>query len=461
MKNKIIYYVLFFYVIVGALTIYFFNGTGDSGDSIMHYLFAKYAPRHPELFFNHWAKPLYVLLACPFAQIGFIGMKAFNLIATTFTIFFTYKIAQHLNFKNELIVAVLLIACPLGFTLTFSGLTEPLLELLVVISFYFLISDKTALAVSILSFTPFVRYEGYIFIGIAALYLILKKQWKYMPLLMLGHFVYAIAGFHVYHNLLWVFTENSSQNLSSKYGNGTWYHFFEQLMYVAGVPIYALFWLGFLVLIYKTIKKQIPVHYFVLFGLGFLSFFLAHTLFWYLGIFNSMGMKREFIVILPLMSISALMGFNFLTEEVFKNKHLIKFVLQSLLVVYVVAFPFSSNPAAINWKKDLTLSQDQETAIQVVNSLPSKNFRFVFSHPYLAEVLNVDYFDKKQHLNLDQSSLRELKPGDVVIWENWFAVVENGIMKKQLDDNKNLLNLYVTSVNVDGRETQFSVYQQK
>ena len=66
---------------------HFFDGTGGSGDSIHHYLYAKYATAHPENFFNHWAKPLYVLLACSFAQFGFVGMKIFNALVALFTIF--------------------------------------------------------------------------------------------------------------------------------------------------------------------------------------------------------------------------------------------------------------------------------------------------------------------------------------------------------------------------------------
>ena len=82
MKNNQIFVLLFIYVIIATLTIIFFDGTGDSGDSIHHYQFAKLAPLHPELFFNHWAKPLYVLLASPFAQFTFIGVKIFNSIVS-------------------------------------------------------------------------------------------------------------------------------------------------------------------------------------------------------------------------------------------------------------------------------------------------------------------------------------------------------------------------------------------
>ena len=40
--KKLIYVFLGIYAILAALTIIFFKGTGDPGDSIYHFLFAKY-----------------------------------------------------------------------------------------------------------------------------------------------------------------------------------------------------------------------------------------------------------------------------------------------------------------------------------------------------------------------------------------------------------------------------------
>ena len=74
-----------------------FTGTGNEADSINHYLFAKYAPEHPNLFFNHWAKPLFTLIASPFAQFGFVGVKIFNVLCGLASSIFIYKICIHLK----------------------------------------------------------------------------------------------------------------------------------------------------------------------------------------------------------------------------------------------------------------------------------------------------------------------------------------------------------------------------
>ena len=464
MKKNQIFVLLFIYAIIATCTIILFNGTGDGGDSIHHYLFAKFAPLHPKLFFNHWAKPVYVLLACPFAQLGFVGVKIFNSIISLFTVFFTFKIAQKLKINNAIVGAIILIFSPLYFVLTFSGLTEPLFALFVSVGLYAILVNKYIISCLLISFLPFIRSEGLIIISVFGLYFLLKKEWKLIPLLLFGHVVYSFAGYFVFNDLFWVFNKIPYAHLSSTYGSGELSHFIVQLIYVIGVPIYILFWIGFIIIIWKSIKNRIGIEIKTIIFLGFSSFFIAHSLFWYLGIFNSMGLNRVILGISPLISIISLIGFNFITDEVFQNKRIPKLIFQGVLIVYILIFPFTSNPAAINWKRDLNLSKDQQSALQIadfINQKKDSNQCFFYAHPYLSEVLKIDHFDDKKRLELTLNFINHTKSGDIVIWENWFAVVEHGVTKESLDNNKELICLHNLSVWDKGREILYSVYKRK
>lgn len=464
MKNYLIYILLFLYVLIAIFTILFFNGTGDAGDSIHHYQFARYAPFHPELFFNHWAKPLYVLLASPFAQFGFVGVKIFNVIVSTFIIYFTYLISKKLGLKNAIISAVILIFTPLFFLLTFSGLTEPLFALCISMGLYAVLNKKYITACIIVSFLPFIRSEGLIIMGVFAVYFLIQGKWKLIPWLFFGHVVYSIAGFFVYHDFFWIFNKIPYAHLGSTYGSGILFHFVEELIYVVGVPIYVLFWFGVISIIWKSIKKNISPEVLILIFLGFFAFLSAHSLFWYMGIFNSMGLLRVFIGVVPLIAVISLIGFNFITEDIFKGKKVTIQIIQALLIAYILVFPFTSNPAAINWKKDMNLSVDQKLGIQVADFiLPQVNSgqRFIYAHPYLSEVLQLDHFDVNQRLELTNDIIDQTETGDIVIWENWFAVVEHGVTKKSLDSNGQFVNIYNSSTIDDGREIIYAVYQRK
>ena len=111
---------------VGLFIAFTCDGTADNGDSVQHYLISKYAWQHPVLFLDHWGKPLFTLLSSPFSQFGMEGMKVFNLIVFTSTLFLTGKIAQNLQLSPWL-AQVTLWACPYVFPQVFGGLTEHLL----------------------------------------------------------------------------------------------------------------------------------------------------------------------------------------------------------------------------------------------------------------------------------------------------------------------------------------------
>ncbi|MFT7344782.1 MAG: hypothetical protein ACI9XP_001370 [Lentimonas sp.] len=464
LKNNPIYIFLFLFALVSIYIVICYDGTGDAGDSIQHYQFAKYAPLHPELFFNHWAKPVYTLLASPFAQFGFIGIKVFNALVSLLTLFFTFRAVKKLGLKNALFAPVILLFSPLFFVFTFSGLTEPLFALFLSIGLFLILSKKLVLSSIIISFLPFIRSEGLLLIGIFGFYLLLKKEWRTIPYLLLGHLAYSIAGYFVFKDLFWVFNEIPYAHLSSTYGEGELNHFVKQLLYVVGVPIYLLFWVGTLALILKSIKRRINVELQILVFLGFFAFLIAHSLFWYLGIFNSMGLKRVLIGVLPLLSIISLIGYNFLTEEALKTKKRTKYFVQGLLILYALVFPFTSNPAAINWQSELSLNEDQKLIHKVALFLENesdKNPRYVFAHPYLSEALEIDPFDEQKKLELTQEGLQYINTGDIVIWENWFAVVENGVTQSMLDSNNDLIKMHSASVRARGREIVYVIYKRK
>lgn len=460
--QKSIYYLLLFYAAVCSLSIAYFNGTGDAGDSVTHYLFARYAPAHPQLYFDHWAKPLFVLLASPFAQAGFTGMKVFNSLLSLAIVALTYATAKALNMRNAIVGAVLLIFSPLYYILTFSGLTEYLFALLTILGLYLSVKENFLSAALVVSFLPYVRSEGLILIGVFTLFLLLKKQYRVLPWLLSGSLIYAIAGYFVYKDLLWVFTKIPYATLNSVYGSGGLFHFAEQLVNVTGVPVYSLFWLGCLALIFRLVRRGFdPAQHILVLG-GFFCFFVAHSLFWYLGIFNSMGLKRVLISVMPLAALVALQGFNVLVEDLFPGKPRPRRILAVLAIGYVLIFPFTSNPSAIQWKKDMMLNPEQEIADKVAGFLRSAgkvSRPLLYNHRYLALPLQLDYFNPSVSRQISAEAIAAMKPGDVLIWDNIFGLSESRISRSRLDSMSQLKSLFVYSHMANGKEVVFSGYE--
>ena len=138
--------ILLFFLTAGLILLFVAKGIGDDGDSAMHYQFARYAPAHHELFFHHWAKPLYVLLASPFAQFGILGIKVFNLLLSCLSVFITWRIAVTLHIKRSTLASLFLVLSPAFIALSLSGLTEPLFALTLAAAVLLYLKEKELLA---------------------------------------------------------------------------------------------------------------------------------------------------------------------------------------------------------------------------------------------------------------------------------------------------------------------------
>lgn len=427
-------------VFISVFVISYFDGTGDSGDSIYHYLYSKYAPQNPVLYFDHWAKPFFTLLASPFAQFGIGGMKVFNASLFWLTCFVTVKTTQKLGIKNSWVTILILMFTPLYFVLTYSGLTEPLFALMSISGLYFISKRQNLIGSILISLLPFVRSEGLIIIGVFAVYFVYKKEWTNLIALTVGHILYSFAGYFIYKDILWVFTKIPYAKVSSIYGQGSLTHFIEQLYFSTGLPIYILFWLGSLTGLWLTIKKEITSEKLLLVYGCFFGFFVAHTLFWNLGIFNSMGLKRVLICIFPFLAIIGVIGMNYIIENTPSKLKRIPYIFFSILLLYVVIAPFTKSPSSVKWEKEMFLAQDQKVCKEVAEYILENKFnltkRLLYIHPYLSESMNHDHFDPQKHIFLDQEAVLASNKNDIIIWDNWFCPVETNLHKEFLDRQK-------------------------
>lgn len=451
-------HLLLVYAAIACYTVFNFDGTGDAGDSVYHYLYAKYAPLHPALYFDHWAKPVFVLLASPFAQFGFTGMKVFNALVSLGTIYMTWRTAEQLYGRPTLPAALMLMCAPLFFVLSFSGLTEPLFALFVISGVYLAARKQYWAAGLLISFLPFVRSEGLLLAGVFGLYFLFIKQWKYLPTLLVGHLVYSIAGYFVFHDLLWVINRIPYARMSSIYGKGDLMHFVRQLFYATGFTVYGLLIIGLLTAFWQLFKGRLKPEQSILILGGFCCFFAFHTLAWYWGIFNSMGLTRVFVGVMPLIALLALGGYQGLVAFP-ENRGKLNVVVPLLLTTLIVIFPFTGSPSAVHLK-DLRLNKDQLTANRVADFIRNSEYagrRVAHAHPYLSMALGIDHFDSAQFIDLKPDVFEQLKPGEVVIWDSWFAVVEQNITLEMVEKRPDLHKVFEVSDTDQGRKIQYIV----
>jgi Gpi18-like mannosyltransferase len=174
-----------------ALQFEIFEG---SSDNFIHYRVSRYAFKYPELFLDHWGKPIFTLLSSPFAQFGFKGFIFFNILCGVLASYFTWKVAEKLKLSHAWSAMVLVLTMPIYYIMMVSVMTEVLFSLVLILSVYFILQERFILAAIFFSSLFLIRTEGYILYPFVAFVFAIKRQWKTIPFLGFFFLIYSIIG---------------------------------------------------------------------------------------------------------------------------------------------------------------------------------------------------------------------------------------------------------------------------
>ena len=285
-------------------------------DSWNHYLYARFALSHPELLGDQWGKPFFTLVALPFAQFGIQGIYILNISCVLATAWLVYLTSRRLNMRMPWLSAMFFLFQPIVFGNVISGLTEPLNALALVAVCYLLASQRFIPAAILASFLPFFRTEGFILLGAAVLYILVRRKWKVLPWMFSGTVLIALAGAIFSGDPGWILTHNPyyKAEVEQRFdpGHGDFLHYLHSQRQITGIVVTVLLMVALLLLLAHTVyllRRKTPEEksrfcYWLVTPM-FLAFFLAHSWVWYAGSFGSHGLLRVFLVVAPLMALLA------------------------------------------------------------------------------------------------------------------------------------------------------------
>lgn len=437
--------------VIGVVLLYIAivdDTTNGAGDTISHFMFSKYSWQHPSYFLDHWAKPVFTTLSSPFSQFGFVGMRIFNVLMALGTCVMVWKIAGKLDRSIPIFAFLILISIP-WFTLKmFSGYTEYLYAFLLTWSILLCLKEQFWKAAIIASFFPFCRSEGIIAIGMFVIYLTWMRQWKILPLLLVGHVFYELFGVGVFDQP-WGWTWNKIPYLSGDggYGSGQWNDFLKGLPYSVQYPILIMLVLGIL---YKFIACLRPLREYsdklkadVLLVYGnAVAFFVAHSIFWTFGLFNSFGLGRVTIAIMPLVALMALDGFELIRGIKLKLKW--QQVLSVVLICGIVYFPFNRAKGGLTYKRGMNHIPEHDILKNEVQPYLEEHFpdnEIFYNVGYLAIVRDENFFDMKvDSYWFRKVDFENMAVGDVYVWDNKFGGFEAGIDMAEVETDSRYKN---------------------
>ena len=431
-------------VLVSVSFVFITQNTYDTGDSILHYLFARFAPHHSLNLLDNWAKPLLTLLLMGPAQLGLRGVMLCQCGLVAASAWLSYRVAERLQIPYAALAILLCYTAPDYFRIQFSGLTEPLFGLLLIGGVALLVQGRPGWSAALVSWLPFVRSEGFILLGLWVVCLAWQRQWRALPLLLLGYLVYSAVGAVVLGEPGWVFGRNSYPTISP-YGRGSWKTFIVALLYLMGWVMTILVALGGGQLLGRLPQKAtwrnplFPAELLLVYGV-IAVFVTAHTLFWVFGLFGSAGMTRVLTVLTPLLAIVALRGLSWLL--LLGRTALAQQRIAGGIAALAFVFLFTGLRMEMRWNRDFGQPGDLaliEQATRWYRQQPDLAQRLVImQHPAVVEALDIDIFayeGRPPTAAFGRPQMSKLSPGTVVFWDGWFSPVEGGLPLDSLANN--------------------------
>ncbi len=427
--------------------------TGFNGetDSITHYQIARYAFKYPDLFLNHWGKPLFTILSAPLAQFGYNGAIFFNLLCGLLSAWFAYLIAKRLGFRHAWVAIIFTVFTPVYLFIMYTSLTEILFSLVLILSIYLFISKRFIWSAIVISLIPFVRTEGMMYIALFIPVLIWMKQYKSLPFLLTGFILFSIAGWPVHHDLLWFFTKMPYSSTGSElYGSGSFWFYFRKMDHILNYPLIIMSVTGLIysILNLKTDRESLKdiknvTLYFLIIPAVF-GFILAQSFLWWQGMMGVLSSTRFIACVLPLAAIISLAGFEWVMEKA-KIRTWLYFVMGAFIISLVVYKPFTYNRVPMQTGKNFVVMEN------LTNWLKKSKYserRAFYTDPMYPFYMDKDPFDQNacfkmySYENINPANL--MKSGELLIWDAQFAGFEGKLPFDSLmkNDNLQLLNIF-------------------
>ena len=407
------------------------EGFYGGGDSIAHFRLAKFSWEHPKYLLDHWGKPLYTLIAMPFAQFGFKAVKLLNLIAGLLCCVLVMLIVRKLKLKWSWLAIPVILFAPVFMREFYSGLTEVVFVALLLFSFWLNLNSYRAAFLIVLSFLPFVRTEAiFIIAWLALIDLFRHRDWKVL-LLGSGTMLYSLVGWITKGDALWIINDLPYVGGEHIYGSGSFSHYIELIPSTIGWAALILAGVGSAIITARFSDKNSRwlLLYVLIPTLIYVGF---HSFMWYWGRV-SLGLPRMLAVIVPLIGLLVVYGFNALTEVTnAKNLNLILgFGLSSIFIwngLQRVELP-------------VPLGMEEQVLVEAAdfiqsNGLVDNKIHYYALYNEITLGLDPHNSDQCQQIVHNRANPHEeVASGSLVIWDAHFSPNEGAMPLENLKEN--------------------------
>lgn len=424
------------------------TGILEGGDGVQHYQIARYSWQHPILFLHHWGKPLFTLLASPFAQLGHWGMTLFNACCFIGTCWLADGILSRAGRLARWLFAPLLLLVPAYGSMVLAGMTEVLFGTLAIAVVLLFAQGRFGFALAVASFMPFSRPEHVAFIPFALLWALLHRRWRDLPWVLLGHGIYALLGAFAFKDPLWAVHHDPYTGAEGIYGHGELLHFVRESPASYGAPLLWLLAPAAVALVCLMTKPDARGRAGLLLTVGLLpslAVLALHSFLWWKGLKGSLGLTRVLATTAPLLALLVCWSLGTILMVGFrraKGAWLLGLLAGASYVLWATQAFLAIRPLpAADEAYDRFITQAGKHA----GGLVSGAQRLIYFHPSIAYAAGLDPFDSEQcSMGLDPAIEHGgLRDGDLVAWDSHFGPNEGGTALESLlmDDGLDLVGV--------------------
>lgn len=407
------------FLALGAALVFLYPDSYQQ-DGGYHFLFARWAGSHPELFVDVWSRPAFTLVYWLPAQFGYPAAKLFTVLICAACAWQTWRLALDLNLPRPVLAIPLIVLQPSFLLIGIETMTEPLFALILVIALRFHCSGRRTAGALVASTLVTARPEGVLVLAIWAAWIFLDRRDSrpalrralLLPALGAGGAAWWLASIAITGDPLHIPNHwpHNWTGVDGLYGSGSLLGYAARIPEIAGPLLAVPCVLGAVLAIRRGPRAPAVL---------VLAVFALHSLLWWIGGFGTAGYPRYMVTVSPAIALLSLIGWNAMADRIpMRAPAMRRWGSTAVLgisglfsVFYVDCWTASRDTRAI------------EDAHGRFMSDPRPVRRFVWSHAYMAIRFDDDprrappWGDREKNLRL----IGELPPGTLVFWDAHFG----------------------------------------
>lgn len=411
-------------------------------DALTHYFSARFAFAEPTRFVSIWDRPLFILLyAAPAALGGVMGARLMSLSLVIVCCLLTLAIARRQHYRWPELALVCLLAQPLLFLHSFSEMTELPFAVIVAVAMLAYQRRWWGLMTLAVAFSPLSRPEGFGFLLMGIVALILHRRIAWMLLIPVPLMLWSTAGWMLdlrpdygwgmLNCLRWLRVHWPYSGISvydpgpllftrSRPGGGApAVSFLLRLPAVISPLLFPFMLWGACVCLGKSraFFRDHAVRCQVLLAAVPLAILTGHSVLWWRGLMASSGELRYMLVVAPLWALITATGVEWTFVRLRRSPWL--FVTAAALVP--VAYNFFHPIVPFKLYEDDWLAKDVAAWYRSEPQLQQRYPRIAGSYIALYKELDISTLDPARTTSWGQATVQHRPPDTLLVWDEVFG----------------------------------------